>query len=295
MNQMAVDPTPPPSTSSKCFPPTPSSVDKRAKILLSEEQLTTLSSKMNRMKHRRNWQIWVEKAEADDSLWWDILSDVLMCLDRELASTNMKDSVFADLTLDDADDILGNFNEDQLEGWKVGVRNGVKKSDWIDLLARRTYISDYQITQPHLFAISAELKTPKKPPMFRPFCPQEKVLLRKIYSLFVTDWAAQPQRSLGNAHTIGQRRKPYGHTSGTTMIPTATRFMCHFILLFNRPAWASQEQLMNLGKNTFPYRFISEMHDLLVFFLLVSSLVCSDQCTTSFQAILLPTTRFEFF
>lgn len=98
---------------------------------------------------------------------------------------------------------------------------------------------------------------------------RKKVLLLKIYPLFITDWAAQPPRTLGNAHTMAKRRKPYGHISGTTMIPTVTGFMRTFVLLFNRPVWASQEQLMNLGKNTFPYRLTSGMHVLLVFFFCV--------------------------
>jgi hypothetical protein len=64
---------------------------------------------------------------------------------------------------------------------------------------------------------------------------------------------------------MAKPRKPYGHTSGTTIIPTTSGFMRTFVLLFNRPVWASQEQLMNLEKNTFPYRLTSGMHDLLVF------------------------------
>jgi len=38
-----------------------------------------------------------------------------------------------------------------------------------------------------------------------------------------------------------------------------------FVPSFNRPVWASQEQSMNLGKNTFPYRLTSGMQNLLVF------------------------------
>jgi hypothetical protein len=98
---------------------------------------------MDSMKNRRNWQIWVDQAEVDNSQWLNLLSDVLVCLTMELASTNMKDSVIANLTHARAEAIVKNFNEDELEGWKVGVRNGVKRNDWIDLLARRTYISDY--------------------------------------------------------------------------------------------------------------------------------------------------------
>jgi hypothetical protein len=145
MNQMDVDPTTsPPSSCSKCpaaFPPTSSSADKRAKILLLDGQLTTLSSNMN----RRKWQILVDEAEADDSLWWDILLDILMHLTQELTSTNMKGNIIANLTFKRADDIIKSFNKDKLEQWKVGVWNGVKGNDWIDLLACCMYISDYQI------------------------------------------------------------------------------------------------------------------------------------------------------
>jgi hypothetical protein len=176
MNQMDVDPTTSlPSSSSKrpaAFPPA-SSADKRAKILLPDDQLTTLSSNMN----RRKWQILVDEAEADDSLWWDILSDVLMHLTQELASTNMKGNVIANLTLKRANDTIKSFNEDELEQWKVGVRNGVKGNDWIDLLACRTYISDYQIIRSHLIVTTAELKIPKMPnlaPTFELSHQQEK-------------------------------------------------------------------------------------------------------------------------
>jgi len=127
------------TSSSKCpvdFPSASSSAGKRAKILLRN----TLSSNMDWMKRTRKWQI-----STDDSLWRDILSDVLVGLTLELASTNMKGSVEI-LTLKRADEIMKSFNEDELEAWKVGVRNGVKKNDWTDLLARRTsHISGYQI------------------------------------------------------------------------------------------------------------------------------------------------------
>ena len=78
-------------------------------------------------------------------MWGDILTDILIHLTLELVSTNMKDNVIANLTLERADDMVKSFNEDELEQWKVGVQNGVKKNDWIDLLVRRMYISDYQI------------------------------------------------------------------------------------------------------------------------------------------------------
>ncbi|KAF8323573.1 hypothetical protein F5887DRAFT_1208074 [Amanita rubescens] len=130
-----------PSSSSKRpaeFPPASSSADKRAKILLPDIQLATLSSNINRKSDFRMWEFQVDKAETatDDSRWRSILSDILQVLTLELASTSMKDSVIANLTLQHADDIVKIFTENQLEEWKVGVRNGVKRGDWSDLLAR---------------------------------------------------------------------------------------------------------------------------------------------------------------
>jgi hypothetical protein len=153
MNQMDVDPlTSPPASSSKrpaASPPPSSFADKRLKMLLPDAQLSTLAYNMKQRSDRKKWRISVEEAEVDDSLWRDILSDILMYLTSELASTNMKGSVIAGVDPRRADDIVQSFNEDQLEQWKVGVRNGVKNNDWIDLLARRTYFSDYQINLSH--------------------------------------------------------------------------------------------------------------------------------------------------
>jgi hypothetical protein len=75
----------------------------------------------------------------------DILSNVLTDLTQELASTDMRDSVIANLTREHANDIVKSFNKDRLEEWKVGLRNCVKSKDWTDLVLRRMYISDCQI------------------------------------------------------------------------------------------------------------------------------------------------------
>jgi hypothetical protein len=149
MNQMDVDSaTSLPSSSSKrpaAFPLASSSAEKRAKIVLPDAQLIDLSAKMKHKSDRKKWQILIKEAEADDSLWWDIHPDVLMYLTQELASTNMKHDVITSPNPQSANDITKSFNEDELEKWKVGVLNGVKRNDWIDLLAHRTYISDFQI------------------------------------------------------------------------------------------------------------------------------------------------------
>ena len=156
---MDVDPTTPKASSGlkrlADFSPASSSTEKPAKIL-PDEQLTTLSSHMNALAYRRRWEISVDN--ADDPLWPGILSDVLVDLTRELADTDLRNSVIAKLSLERADDIVKNFNKDQFEEWKVGLRNGVKSKNWIDLVARRTSTSDYQIIPSHLIATTAELK-----------------------------------------------------------------------------------------------------------------------------------------
>ncbi len=120
MNQMDVDPTLPSSTSKRPadFPPTSSSAEKRAKI--SNGQLATLTSNMESTVVKTL----VDAAKTDDSLWPEILPVVFEHLTAELESTNMKDSVIAKLSLTDARVIVKGFNKEQLEEWKVGVRNG---------------------------------------------------------------------------------------------------------------------------------------------------------------------------
>ena len=167
------------------FHPASSSADKHVKVLLPDGQLTKLSSNMD--SRRMLYKVLLDKTEADGTLWRNLLSTVLMDLTLELANTDMKGSV---ISRERVRDIVKNFNKDQLEEWKVGVRNGVTMNDWIDLLARRTSISDYQIIRSHLISTTAELKIPKiqKPniaPAFEPFCEQEigtpiKILPRSL-------------------------------------------------------------------------------------------------------------------
>ncbi|KAM6495407.1 hypothetical protein JOM56_008113 [Amanita muscaria] len=174
---MDVDPTTPVASSSLKRPadfPASSSADKRAKTLLPRGQLTTLSSNMDEVSSRKLWKILVDRAVAknSESLWSDILSDVLMHLHLELGSTNMNGA-----NIKGAYDIVKSFNKDELEAWKVGVRNGVERKDWNDLLARRMYISDYQINRLHLIVTTAEftiLNTPNIAPTFEESRQQEQ-------------------------------------------------------------------------------------------------------------------------
>ena len=50
------------------------------------------------------------------------------------------------------------------------------------------------------------------------------------------------------------------------MNPKATMFMPPILVSFNRPEWASQERLTNLGNDNFAYRLTSGVHNLLARF-----------------------------
>jgi len=142
MNQMNVDPlTSPSSSSSKRLatsPLTSSSAGKRARILLPDAQLTAFNHNMKGKSKRRKWQVILKGAGDDNSLWLELLSTILSHLTAELAFTNMKGSVIASPNPERANDIVKSFNEDELKQWKVGVRNGVEKNDWVDLIAHHT-------------------------------------------------------------------------------------------------------------------------------------------------------------
>lgn len=55
----------------------------------------------------------------------------------------MKDRMIMNLTPVHIEAIAKNFNKDKLERWKVGMQDGVKRNDWIDLLGHCMYILDY--------------------------------------------------------------------------------------------------------------------------------------------------------
>jgi hypothetical protein len=67
-------------------------------------------------KRRKMWQALVDGVKTNDSLWSNILSEVLTHLARALASTKMKGDVIAGLSLDDAD--TGHCEGFQ-EGWRA--------------------------------------------------------------------------------------------------------------------------------------------------------------------------------
>jgi hypothetical protein len=111
-------PSSPPKRSAASHPAS-SSADKRAKILLSNAQPTTLNDKMKIISQYQMWQSRLQDAENDEHLMRFLVRDVLLHLTPELASTNMNGSDIVNLSLDRVDDIVESFNEDELEQWKA--------------------------------------------------------------------------------------------------------------------------------------------------------------------------------
>ena len=114
-----------------------SSAEKRAKLILPELQLTLLKNKMKHMSDMRFWQNRLNKVEHDDSVWLDLLSDILEVLMGKLAFTNLKGSIITSPGFHGAEEFVKRFNNEVFEEWKVGVREGVENNDWGCLISHR--------------------------------------------------------------------------------------------------------------------------------------------------------------
>lgn len=116
-----------------------------------------LNGNMQDLSKRLFWQGRMGMAVDDKSQWQDLFSDVLIRITRELAVTSMKDSVISPKH-EQADDIVKNFNDGELEEWKVAVRKGVEENDWTDLIGHRMYILDHRMVGSYSIITTAKLK-----------------------------------------------------------------------------------------------------------------------------------------
>ena len=117
-------------------PPGSSSAQKRPKYDICQQ--TAFIDKMKKLSSKQMWPLRMQVAEDDNSAWQDVFSDVLGLLTGILATTNVKNSVIA-LTTEQAEQIVKNFNTEEMKEWKEGVQKGVEKNDWTDLVSHRTY------------------------------------------------------------------------------------------------------------------------------------------------------------
>ena len=108
------------------------------KLDITELDLETLNNRMKTFCEDELWRTRINMAIGDaSSRWRTLISNVLSRLMRELEATNMKDSF---INSSDANAIVERLDDDGLQGWKAGVRDGVEKNDWTTLIWNRTHI-----------------------------------------------------------------------------------------------------------------------------------------------------------
>ena len=107
------------------------------------------------------WQARSKEAGDDESLWGVLAKDVLMHLTSQLAATYFHGDIIASQTLEGAERLVKSFKKAEFEQWKDGVRTGVERKDWSDLIAHRTYI--FWRVGSRLILTTAKLKRPTVP------------------------------------------------------------------------------------------------------------------------------------
>ena len=135
----------PPSSGLKrpSLPPRSSSESsaKRAKLDLPEYQLITLNDRMNAISNDEFWPSILERATKNSEKLPQLLARVSQVLTRVLATTDAKATTREELTDSQADSFVQAFISEELKEWEAGLRKGVEKHDWKDLITHRTYNS----------------------------------------------------------------------------------------------------------------------------------------------------------
>ena len=180
-NKMDVDQNVP--TGSKHLPSASASPKKRVKTI-PPARLTVVNGNMNKLSNAQMWQARSKKAGDDDALWGELAKDVLMHTSHLDIDYNM----IVPQTLEGAERLVKRFKKAEFEQWKAGVRTGVERKDWSDLIAHRMYISDYWGVISHLILTTAILQRPEIPdsPSGVPI-----QLRKQIHNLFTLPYYSQ--------------------------------------------------------------------------------------------------------
>ena len=117
----------------------PPSAEKRPKLDLPPAQQMELNQSMIEVSSDHFWGKRVEMARDDELAWRKLLSDVLLLMST-LAITDLEGGyALTKLTKKQANDTTMDLGGSQLMKLKDGMLKGIKKSDWADLIADRTY------------------------------------------------------------------------------------------------------------------------------------------------------------
>jgi len=142
MDKMHVDQPAGPSSSKHSSPissTASSSSEKRAKLILPQDQLTMVRENMAHYSRDGAWKQIIQMASVEDTLWPNlIIPNILMSITQELAQTDMRGGVIADVTISRAMHMVKSFSKEELEQWKTGIRNGVETGDWSSIIEHPT-------------------------------------------------------------------------------------------------------------------------------------------------------------
>lgn len=133
------------------------------KLDTSKLDLDALNKSMKNRCNTQAWELRIEMAKQDASLWHGLISDVVMSLTSALAATDAKSSVIMEQTITGAQAVVNSFNEQELREWQIGVRRGVEMNDWTGLITHRTYILDCRMVGSHVIATTVKLRKRKVP------------------------------------------------------------------------------------------------------------------------------------
>ena len=133
-----------PTSSGEKRPPFPArtsseSSAKRTKLDLPDKQLISVNSQMNKKSHI--YQCSLNAASCDPKEMSELLSMILSALTKALSTTDAKATILAELNGSEADNLLQSFNPQERKEWETGLRKGVERRDWSDLITHRMYNS----------------------------------------------------------------------------------------------------------------------------------------------------------
>lgn len=107
--------------------------------------LSGFNKKMKEHSDRLRWRDYFGLAGDDAEMFRFLLQQVLQHLTTELAHTDLKDAVIKTMSAADAANTATKLDNEELEQWKIGWWDGIKKNDWRKLIQRRMCISSHSL------------------------------------------------------------------------------------------------------------------------------------------------------
>ena len=107
--------------------------------------LDTLNVNMKHKAYLSTWQRNLDESDIEGDDWLQFIAAALRALTKELATTELRSRVITSLSAKDALSMIQGCSKEELRQLKDGVRSGLEKNDWGDLIKHRAYILDYRM------------------------------------------------------------------------------------------------------------------------------------------------------